>query len=51
MTRRPSGDEWLVVVAVVEDPQYLRQPFVVSTHFRKQSDAAGWDPTPCSAIW
>ena len=51
VTRRPSGDEWLVVVAVVEDPQYLRQPFVVSTHFRKQADAAGWDPTPCSATW
>jgi len=51
LARRPDGDEWLVVVAVVEDSQYLRQPFVVSTHFRKQADGTGWDPTPCSATW
>lgn len=51
LARRPDGEEWLVVVSVVDDPLYLRQPFVVSTQFKKQADAAGWDPTPCSAAW
>jgi hypothetical protein len=43
----PGGDRWLIVDAVVEDPQYLLRSFVRSTHFKKQPDAAGWDPTPC----
>lgn len=46
-----NGDTWLVVTSVVADPSYLRQPFVVSSHFRKQADGAGWDPTPCSSTW
>ena len=49
--RHGSGDQWLVVTAVVDDPTYLRQPFIVSSHFRRQADGAGWDPTPCSSTW
>ena len=41
----------LVVTTVVEDPTYLTIPFIVSTQFKKQGDAAGWDPTPCSSTW
>ena len=43
--------EVLVVTSVVEDPEFLTQPFIVSSQFKKQRDAAGWDPTPCSATW
>jgi hypothetical protein len=43
--------EMLVVTTVVEDSQYLTQPFIVSSQFKKQADNAGWDPTPCSATW
>jgi hypothetical protein len=43
--------QMLVVTTVVEDPQYLTQPFIVSSQFRKQADATGWDPTPCSSTW
>jgi hypothetical protein len=39
------------VTSVVEDTKYLRQPFVVSTQFKKQADASGWEPTPCSSTW
>jgi len=46
-----NGDQLLVVTAIVEDPKYLTQNFVVSSHFRKQADARGWDPTPCSSTW
>ena len=42
-----NDDNWLVVTAIVTDPQYLRQPFITSTHFRKLPNASGWDPTPC----
>lgn len=42
-----QGDRWLVVTTIVTDPEYLFQPFVTSTHFKKLSGASGWDPTPC----
>jgi hypothetical protein len=48
-TMEPNGDSWLVVTSVVEDSQYLNQPFITSTHFKKQPDATGWNPTACSS--
>jgi len=44
-----NGDDWLVVMTEVRDPQYLTMPFVTTTHFKKLPDAQGWDPQPCSA--
>jgi hypothetical protein len=43
----PDGDAYLVVTTTVEDPVYLFQPFVTSSHYRKQPDSAGWKPRPC----
>lgn len=45
----PNGDSLLVVATEVVDPTYLAQPFWTSTHFKKQNDAGGWNPTPCSS--
>jgi len=45
----PNGDSWLVIDTIVTDPTYLTQPYVNSVAFKKQRDAAGWDPTPCRA--
>jgi hypothetical protein len=45
----PNGDALLVVSTEVDDPMYLTTPFWTSTHFKKQRDAAGWNPRPCSA--
>jgi hypothetical protein len=45
----PGGDALLVVATEVVDPTYLAQPFWTSTQFKKQRDAAGWKPTPCTA--
>jgi hypothetical protein len=42
-------DIWLVVTTIVTDPQYLNQPFITSTHFKRFPNASGWDPTPCRA--
>jgi hypothetical protein len=49
VVKEPNGDEWLVVKSIVEDPQYLTRSFIRSTHFRKQADASGWNPRPCTA--
>ena len=48
-TQEPNGDSWLVVTSIVEDPQYLQLPFITSTHFKRQADGSGWNPTPCTA--
>ena len=48
-TMEGNGDSWLIVTTVVEDPQYLTARFVRSTHFKKQADSSGWNPTPCAA--
>ena len=44
-----NGDEYLVVTTIVDDPMYLNQTFVTSTHYKKLPDATGWNPTPCLA--
>jgi len=43
----PDKAEWLVVTTIVNDPKYLAQEFVTSTHFRREPNATKWDPTPC----
>ena len=45
----PGGGQLLVVTTSVDDPRYLLQPFIVSSHFKKEADGSKWDPTPCSA--
>jgi hypothetical protein len=44
----PGGGQVLLVTAIVDDPQYLRQPFTTSSQFKKEADGSKWDPTPCS---
>jgi hypothetical protein len=43
----PDGGKWLVALTEVADPQYLVQPFVTTTHFKREADGARWNPTPC----
>jgi hypothetical protein len=43
------NDAWLMVTIAVTDPQYLIEPFISHSHFKKIPDNAGWDPTPCRA--
>jgi hypothetical protein len=49
LIQEPDGSSMLIVTTLVVDPAYLTTRFQRSTHFRKQADAAGWDPTPCSS--
>jgi len=49
MAPLPGGGQVLMVTAIVDDPQYLLQPFTVSSQFLKEADGSKWDPSPCSA--
>jgi hypothetical protein len=44
-----DGARYLAVTSMLEDPTYLLQPWVRTSQFRKQADAKGWTPSPCSA--
>ena len=45
----PGGGQILLVTTIVDDPQYLQQPFIVSSQFKKEADGSKWDPTPCTS--
>lgn len=47
--KEPNGDEWFTVTTVVTDPKYLLGPFITSTDFKKQRNAEGFNPTPCTS--
>ena len=50
MTKETNGDSWLIVTTIVNDPEYLTQEFITSTHFKKLADSGpGWNPSPCAA--
>lgn len=44
-------DPLLVVTTIVEDPRHLQRPFVVSSHFKRDTDPSKWNPTPCVTTW
>ena len=44
-----NGDVYLVITTTVEDPTYFTQPYYTSTNFRRQANATGWNPSPCTS--
>jgi len=46
-TKEQNGDEWLIVTTIVDDARYLLQPFITSTHFKKEPDGAKFTPMGC----
>jgi hypothetical protein len=48
-THEDDGTSYLIITTLVDDPQYLQQTFVTSTHFKKEPDGAKWSPSPCTA--
>jgi hypothetical protein len=44
-----QGEVYLAITKILEDPQFLNAPYVRTVQFRKQADATGWNPIPCSA--
>jgi hypothetical protein len=43
-----NGDQWFTVTTIIEDPKYLNQQFITTTHFKKEPDASKWRPAPCA---
>jgi hypothetical protein len=41
------GTDWLTVLTAVDDPKYLSQQYLTSTHFKREPDASKWSPSPC----
>ena len=48
-TNETDGTSYLIITTLVDDPQYLNQQFITSTHFKKEPDGAKWSPSPCTA--
>ncbi|HEV8416035.1 MAG TPA: hypothetical protein VGQ49_20760 [Bryobacteraceae bacterium] len=51
LIKEPDGTPLIVVTVSTTDPTYLRQPFVITSQFKKESSDAGWKPSECSAKW
>ena len=45
-----DGSEWLVVLTIVDDPQYFTSPVIASSNFTREESRSGWDPTDCTAF-
>jgi hypothetical protein len=44
----PDRSQWIRYTEIVDDPEYLTQPWVVNYAFKKLPDGSKWNPTPCS---
>jgi len=42
-----NGEEYLIVLSLVEDPVFLAGPALTSSNFRKESDDSSWAPSDC----
>ena len=49
VVKEANGVTYLVLTSTLEDPTYLTQQMITAAHFKKQADAAGWNPAPCAA--
>ena len=45
----PVAGDWFVVTTVVEDPQYLTQPFITSSNFKKEPNDSKFRAVPCKS--
>lgn len=45
------GTGFLILTSMVNDPTYLREPYVLSTQFKREPDGSKWDPSPCRPMW
>lgn len=45
----PDSSTWIRLTQLVEDPEYLAQPYIVNYQFKKLPDGSLWNPTSCSA--
>jgi hypothetical protein len=46
---KDGAGEYLIDSITFEDPTYLTSKYETAVTFKKQADAAGWNPAPCSS--
>jgi hypothetical protein len=46
-TAAPNGDTWLILTSILDDPQYLTQPFILTTQYKLESDRSKFAVRPC----
>jgi hypothetical protein len=44
----PDRSRWIRFTQIVDDPEYLTQPWIVNYAFKKLPDGSKWNPTSCS---
>ena len=44
----PDRSQWIRFTQIVDDPEYLTQPWIVNYAFKKLPDGSKWNPTLCS---
>lgn len=49
LVTQDDGNEYLIILSVVEDPVFLAAPAITSSNFRREADASGWNPSECLA--
>lgn len=49
MVTEENGDQYLIVISVLEDPVYLAQSVLTSTNFKREANGSGWAPSECVA--
>jgi len=47
--KESTGDDWLYMSQMAQDPDYLTEPWIITYQFKKLPDGSRWNPTPCSA--
>ncbi|HVZ59622.1 MAG TPA: hypothetical protein VG892_02450 [Terriglobales bacterium] len=45
------GETYMLLTSILKDPEYLLEPYVVSSQFKREADASKWDPQPCRPLW
>ncbi|HEV2200146.1 MAG TPA: hypothetical protein VGR73_10010 [Bryobacteraceae bacterium] len=46
---KDSSGDYLIDSITFEDPMYLTAKYETAVNFKKQPDAAGWNPAPCTS--
>ena len=44
-----DGSEWITITTIIDDPEYLAIPLVVTNDYKREPNDSGWNPEPCSA--
>jgi hypothetical protein len=47
VTPGPQNERWLIVTSQLVDPPNLNQPYMLSSHFKREGDDSKFQPRPC----